>query len=71
MLYRMNKIKELRWQTGVVIPEATLQQETLSVNETDYFTSYNKILNDYNDSIDFDLTTCVEVSKILSISCYK
>ena len=67
----MNKIKELRWQTGAVIPEATLQQETLSVNETDYFTSYNKILNDYNDSIDFDLTTCVEVSKILSISCYK
>lgn len=63
ILYRMNKIKELRWQTGAVLPEATVRAETLSVAEADYFTNYNKLLNDYCDAVDFDLTTCIEPPK--------
>jgi GINS complex subunit 1 len=63
----MNKVKELRWHTGAVIPEVTLQQEILSVAERDYFAAYNKLLNDYNDSIDFDLTTCIEPPKDFKI----
>jgi GINS complex subunit 1 len=52
---RLVQLRGLRWETGVVIPEA-IRQGTLSPREIDYFSEYNEILNGYCDGIDLDLT---------------
>ena len=55
MYHRLNKIRNLRWETGVVVPE-NIRQTILSSNELDYFSEYNEILNEYNSGLDLDLT---------------
>jgi GINS complex subunit 1 len=65
-LHRMNKIRNLRWETGPVLPDY-VQRETLSTNEQDYFHDYNKLLTSYNEAIDVDLTADLEPPKELMV----
>ena len=53
-LHRLKKMRELRWETGTVLPEA-LRQETLCKRELLYFNEYNDALTTYNESVGFDL----------------
>ena len=55
LINRLVRIRGLRWETGVVIPE-DIRQGLLSAREVDYFSEYNEILNGYCDGIDLDLT---------------
>lgn len=57
---RIVKIRNLRWETGPVIPEA-IKQDTLSVREKEYFMQYNSLLTEYNAMIGLDLTADLEV----------
>jgi GINS complex subunit 1 len=52
-LYRMRKIRELRWETGTVIPEG-IRNETLCKRELLYFNEYNDALAKYNEDVGFD-----------------
>eukprot|EP01112_Ceratiomyxa_fruticulosa_P008865 TRINITY_DN229_c0_g1_i1.p1 TRINITY_DN229_c0_g1~~TRINITY_DN229_c0_g1_i1.p1 ORF type:complete len:199 (+),score=25.73 TRINITY_DN229_c0_g1_i1:231-827(+) len=55
LMYRFNKIKELRWETGgSVLPPET--RESLSALELECFQSYDHILAEYMASVDLDLT---------------
>lgn len=56
----MSKIRELRWETGPVIPER-INPETLSQKEKEYFMAYSKLVGDYNRDIDLDLFVDLEV----------
>lgn len=67
LLHRMNKLRELRWETGVVVPEHMSQPGLLSAREHDYFSEYNQALNEYFDGIDFDLTADIKPPKELFI----
>ena len=62
----MNKIRQLRWQSGAVLPER-IRHDTLSARENDYFNSYNGLLSDYFESVGLDLTSDLEVS---SSTCF-
>ena len=57
----MEKLRQLRWVSGAIIPESTIQQDLLSIEEKEYFNAYSKILSEYNDAIGLDLTTSIEV----------
>lgn len=58
--HRLTRIRELRWETGPVIPDR-INQETLSQKEREYFMAYSKLLGDYNRDIDLDLFVDLEV----------
>ncbi len=66
MANRLHKLRSLRWETGVVIPES-INQGILSQREIDYFSQYNDILNEYNYSMDLDLSSDIEPPKDLFI----
>lgn len=57
---RLVKIRNLRWETGPVIPDS-IKQDTLSVREKEYFMLYNTLLTEYNADIRLDLTADLEV----------
>ncbi len=57
----MDKIRKLRWTNGPILNNTILQNEILSVNEINYFNNYNKILNDYFDVLDLDISSSIEV----------
>lgn len=57
---RLVKIRNLRWETGPVIPDS-IKQDTLSVREKEYFMLYNSLLTEYNADIRLDLTADLEV----------
>lgn len=57
---RLVKIRNLRWETGPVIP-SSIKQDTLSVREKEYFMQYSSLLSEYNGSIGLDLTADLEV----------
>jgi GINS complex subunit 1 len=57
---RLVKIRNLRWETGPVLPES-IRHDTLSAREKEYFMQYNSLLTEYNDMIDLDLTADLEV----------
>ena len=57
---RLVKIRNLRWETGPVIPES-IRHDTLSVREKEYFMHYNNLLTEYNSEIGLDLTADLEV----------
>ena len=61
MTHRMNKLRQLRWVSGAIIPESAVQQDLLSQEEKEYFNAYSKILGDYSDAIGVDLTASIEV----------
>ncbi len=63
----MSKIRELRWTTGTVLPEK-IGHDTLSAREKEYFMNYSKLMGDYNEAIELDLTTDIEVT--FDIECY-
>ena len=53
-LHRLKKMRELRWETGTVLPEV-LRQETLCKRELLYFNEYNDALSAYTESVGFDI----------------
>ena len=53
-LHRLKKMRELRWETGTVLPEH-LRNETLCKRELLYFNEYNDALAMYNENVGFDL----------------
>ena len=61
MSHRLGKIRQLRWESGTVLPES-VQQETLSDQERTYFDKYSNIISDYNQIMGIDLTADLEVS---------
>jgi len=63
---RLVKIRNLRWETGPVLP-VSLRHDTLSAREKEYFAQYNNLLTEYIDSIDLDLTVDLEPPKDLYI----
>lgn len=65
------KLRNLRWETGPVIPES-IKQDTLSIREKEYFMQYNSLLTDYNTVIGLDLTSDLEVNnESVCINCLK
>ena len=52
--HRLKKIRELRWETGTVIPEG-IRNETLNEREIEYFNQYSDALSTYNNAVGFDL----------------
>lgn len=61
LLHRLNKLRELRWQIGPIIPDL-VNKEILSQKEQDYFVGYSNILADYNEDLGFDITGDTEVN---------
>ena len=65
--HRLEKVKQLRWETGAMIPQA--HQRVLSGKESDFFRAYDGMLTSYQTAIGMDLTSdltppkelCVEV----------
>ncbi len=57
--HRLCKIRNLRWETGAVLPSHI--RSKLSPRENDFFIEYNNILTDYNESITIDLTSDLQV----------
>ena len=52
--YRADKVSQLRWETGTAIPEAL--RPNLSPLEVAYFNEYDKLLTDYQQEVELDLT---------------
>ena len=65
-LHRMGKIRSLRWETGPVLPDH-LNKDTLSTAEQDYFNDYNRLLSEYQEAIDVDLTADLEPPQDLMV----
>ena len=57
--HRMDHIRELRWETGAVLPVNI--QPKLSPRENDYFMEYSNLINDYCSDIMVDLASDLEV----------
>jgi GINS complex subunit 1 len=57
---RLEKLRNLRWDSGSVLPENIQQLSLLSYNEIDFFSRYGEILNDYNEDTDFDITLDIQ-----------
>lgn len=59
--HRLERIRDLRWEAGPVIPESFINQDKLSSREREYFGKYSDILTQYNQFLGFDVTSDVEV----------
>ena len=57
---RLLKLRELRWETGAVLPDF-LCHDTLSSREKEYFSNYSSLLAEYNQHLGLDLTMDLEV----------
>jgi GINS complex subunit 1 len=66
MTHRNDKIRQIRWEAGTVLPDI-VQQETLSDQERVYFNSYSDLLSEYSQSLGIDLTSNLEPPKDLLI----
>jgi hypothetical protein len=60
LVNRLVKIRNLRWETGPVLPDS-IRQDTLSTREKEYFMVYNDLLTEYNAMVGVDLTSDLEV----------
>ncbi|KDO21427.1 hypothetical protein SPRG_12434 [Saprolegnia parasitica CBS 223.65] len=63
--HRVNKIKELRWQTGSVVPEHLAP--ALHAREVQFFHGYDQLLTDYMSSFGIDLAADMQPPKDLFI----
>lgn len=63
--YRMDHVRELRWETGAVLPAHV--QPKLSPRENDFFMEYNNLINDYCTDCMVDLASDMEVQKDLML----
>jgi len=61
----MKKIRALRWDTGSVIPPHLAR--SLSNKETEFFSNYDRLLNNYMMDFDLDLTADQQPPKDLCI----
>jgi GINS complex subunit 1 len=52
--FRADKVTQLRWETGPVIPD--LLRANLSSLEQDFFNKYDRLLTDYQQDFGLDLT---------------
>jgi GINS complex subunit 1 len=52
--FRADKVTQLRWETGPVIPD--LLRSNLSSIEQDFFNKYDRLLTDYQQDFGLDLT---------------
>lgn len=66
LVYRLDKIRALKWETGPVIPDRV--RSIISDRESDYFMEYNKVVTSYCNDIGLDLTSDLEVSRMLQFS---
>ena len=64
--HRLMKIRGLRWDSGTVLPEQ-ISRTVLSQAETDYFSSYSKIISEYNEFVGLDLSSDLEPPKDLNV----
>lgn len=64
--HRLMKLRSLRWEGGPVLPDH-LSRSVLSAQEVDYFSAYNKIVSDYNESVGLDLSSDLEPPKDLNV----
>jgi len=55
-LKRLEKIREMRWASGPVLPPNVQQSNVLSTRESDFFSRYGEIVTDYGDAVGLDLT---------------
>jgi GINS complex subunit 1 len=65
--HRLAKLRGARWEGGSVLPEGVQQSNTLSPAELDYFSAYNRLVSDYNESVGLDLTSDLEPPKDLNV----
>lgn len=66
--YRLDKVRDLRWETGGAIIPTRLQRK-LSAKESEFFASYDKILSDYMGNyplLDLTGSTLVSFWKIFA-----
>lgn len=53
--YRLQKVKDIWWDTGVVLPEEL--KSVLSNQENKFLNKYDEIMNEYMAEVDLTLTT--------------
>mmetsp|Transcript_26320 Transcript_26320/g.26570 ORF Transcript_26320/g.26570 Transcript_26320/m.26570 type:complete len:192 (+) Transcript_26320:49-624(+) len=64
--HRLSRVRQLRWETGAVLPENL--RPNLSDRENEYFAAYSGVLSEYCERIgDIDITTYLEPPKELMI----
>lgn len=63
--WRADRITQLRWETGPVIPQEL--QQSLSARERDLFNAYDGILTDYAEGLNLDLTADLQPPKELHV----
>ena len=63
--YRQDKIRNLRWEIGPVLP-ASIESD-LSYKENEYYTNYNSLIDEYNEQFGFDITGDQEPPKDLLV----
>ena len=57
--HRLDKIRNLRWEIGPVLPNSI--ETELSYKENEYYTQYNQLIDEYNEEFGFDITTDLDV----------
>jgi len=62
---RMDKLRDLRWQSGSAIPQDLKRR--ISAEEQQYFENYDALLGNYMRSMDLDLTADQQPPKNLYI----
>ncbi len=62
---RMQRIKRERWQSGVSMPEKTM--ENMHQTEKEFLEKYVELLTDYSADIDMDLTSDMQPPKDLFV----
>uniref|UniRef100_A0A7S2XZV1 GINS subunit domain-containing protein n=1 Tax=Fibrocapsa japonica TaxID=94617 RepID=A0A7S2XZV1_9STRA len=64
-MYRLEKLKALRWETGPVVPEHL--QGALSGSEREFFSRYDSLVSGYCEGVGIDLTQDQQPPKELFI----
>ncbi|CAM9486333.1 unnamed protein product [Choristocarpus tenellus] len=63
--WRSDRIAQLRWETGPVVPQEL--QQNLSSREMEFFNKYDKILTGYMQDFELDLTADLQPPKELHV----
>ena len=63
----MDHVRELRWETGAVLPAHV--QPKLSPRENDFFMEYTNLINDYCTDCMVDLASDLEVLYCTVLYC--
>ena len=65
LMNRLRRIQAYRWQVGAAA--SSHLQENMSSHETNFLTAYNRILGEYSDKVELDLTADLQPPRDLYV----